>query len=316
MADAPPPAADPPEEDASSSSSSSSSLFAPPTHPAALGKSCALCGADFSGGKRLMRCGGCRAAHYCSREHQAAHWDAHARDCAAEVARREAQEQSGGLVLGAEAAAARDEEKAAAAAAAEAAADRARIEKLDVATLRLELDRRGALAGLPADASREALVAARLSAPAGTAATRAAAYEREERASLLRTCRACDAAIAEEPASTSRCSGCRRVRYCGSTWATRRIHSLSLRNSSLSLRERFFACTQLPPSNTFRFVPARRRPPARRPRSTHDARARGGGGRWRSRALFARAASPLSAAAPPRPHVSSVVKSAALRLIQ
>jgi TPR repeat protein len=215
MADAPPPsafgappAADPPEENASP--------FAPPTHPAAVGKSCALCGADFSNGKRLMRCGGCRTAHYCSREHQAAHWLAHARDCAAEVARREAQEQSGGLVLGAEAASARDEEEAAAARAAEAAADRARIEKLDAAALRLELDRRGALAALPADASREALVVARLCAPAPTAATLAAAAGREERASMLRTCRVCDAAIAEEPASTGRCSGCRRVRYCGS----------------------------------------------------------------------------------------------------
>jgi TPR repeat protein len=162
-----------------------------------------------------MRCGGCRAAHYCSREHQAAHWDAHARDCAAEVARREAQEQSGGLVLGAEAAAARLEEKAAAAAAAEAAADRARIEKLDVAALRLELDRRGALAALPAGASREALVAARLLAPAPTAATLAAAAEREDRASLLRKCRLCDEAMPEEPADLGRCGACKRLRYCG-----------------------------------------------------------------------------------------------------
>jgi hypothetical protein len=217
MADAPPSkgppaAADPPEGD---TSSSSSSAFAPPTHPAALGKTCALCGADFSGGKRLMRCGGCRAVHYCSREHQAAHWDAHARDCAAEVARREAQEQSGGLALGAEAAAARAEEKAAAAAAAEAAEDRARIEKLDVAALHLELDRRGALAGLPEGASRELLIAARLAAPAPTAATLAAAAEREERASLLRKCRLCEQAMSEEPASAGRCAACKRVRYCG-----------------------------------------------------------------------------------------------------
>jgi TPR repeat protein len=186
-------------------------------HPAALGKTCALCDADFSGAKqRLTRCGGCRTTHYCSREHQAAHWDAHARDCAAEVARREVQEHSGGLVLGAEAAAARAEEKAAAAAAAEAAADRKRIEALDVAALRLELDRRGALAGLPKGASREALIAARLAAPAPTPETLAAAADREERASLLRMCRVCSAAIAEEPAGAGRCSGCCRVRYCGS----------------------------------------------------------------------------------------------------
>ena len=108
---------------AEDASASASSFFAVKRtmQPAAVGKSCALCGADFSGGRRLMRCGGCRAVHYCSREHQAAHWDAHARDCAAEVARREAQEQSGGLVLGAEAAQARDEEKAAAAAAGQGA---------------------------------------------------------------------------------------------------------------------------------------------------------------------------------------------------
>jgi TPR repeat protein len=211
-ADGPPSAAADPEEGASSSVSSA---FAPPTHPAAAGKSCALCGADFSNGKRLMRCGGCRAAHYCSREHQAAHWDAHARECAAEVARREAQEQSGGLVLGAEAARARSEEKAAAAAAAEAAEDRARIEKLDAAALRLELDRRGALAGLPVDASREALVAARLCAPSPTPETLSAAAEREDRASLLRRCRLCEALMPEEPVSVGRCAACKRVRYCG-----------------------------------------------------------------------------------------------------
>jgi ankyrin repeat protein len=201
-------------------SSTSSCAFAPPTRPAALGKNCALCGADFSGGKRLMRCGGCRATHYCSREHQAAHWDAHARDCAAEVARREAQEQAGGLVLGAEAAAARAEEKAAAAAAAEAAEDRARIEALDVAALRLELDRRGALAGLPEGASREALIAARLCAPAPTPETLEAAAEREERASLLRACRLCEKALAAAEAGVGPgghlCAVCKRVRFCGS----------------------------------------------------------------------------------------------------
>jgi TPR repeat protein len=195
--------------------------FAPTMHPAAVGKTCALCGADFSGGKRLMRCGGCRAAHYCSREHQAAHWNAHARDCAAEVSRREAQEQSGGLVLSAEAASARAEERAAAAAAAEAAADRARIETLGVAALRLEIDRRGALARLPAGASREALIAARLAAPAPTAATLAAAAEREERASLLRRCRLCEVLMPEEPAGAGSCEACRRVRYCGA--ACRRV---------------------------------------------------------------------------------------------
>jgi transcriptional regulator with XRE-family HTH domain len=57
------------------------------------------------------------------------------------------------------------------------------IEKLDVATLRLELDRRGALAALPAGASREALVATRLCAPAPTPETLSAAAEREDRAS-------------------------------------------------------------------------------------------------------------------------------------
>ena len=60
-ADGAPPAADAPEEGASSFSSA----VAPPTHLAAAGKTCALCGADFSGGRRLMRCGGCRTTHYC-----------------------------------------------------------------------------------------------------------------------------------------------------------------------------------------------------------------------------------------------------------
>jgi TPR repeat protein len=118
-------------------------------------------------------------------------------------------------VLGAEAAAARAEEKAAASRAAEATEDRARIEKLDAATLRLELDRRGALAGLPAGASREALIAARLCAPAPTPETLSAAAEREDRASLLRRCRLCELLMPEEPASAGRCAACKRVRYCG-----------------------------------------------------------------------------------------------------
>ena len=60
---------DAPSSDPSSSSSSSTSspALAPAfTHPAALGKTCALCGVDFSGGRKLMRCSGCRLAHYCS----------------------------------------------------------------------------------------------------------------------------------------------------------------------------------------------------------------------------------------------------------
>jgi len=203
-------------DDAPSSSSSTPPLAPAFTHPAALGKTCALCGVDFSGGRRLMRCSGCRLAHYCSREHQAAHWAAHAEACNAERARVAAQLSESGLVLGADAVRENAERRAEDERAAAAATERARIEALDAATLRLELDRRGALAALAADASREALAAARLAAPAPTAATLAAAGEREQRALDLRQCRLCEAAMPAEPASVvGRCAACKRVRYCG-----------------------------------------------------------------------------------------------------
>jgi len=208
------------DEDApfSSDPSSSSSTSAPPApsfvHPAALGKTCALCGVDFSGGRKLMRCSGCRLAHYCSREHQAAHWPAHSEACNAEQARVKAQLSESGLVLGAEAAREAAARKAEDERAAAAATERARIEALDAPTLRLELDRRGALAALAADAGREALVAARLAAPAPTPETLAASGEREQRALELRQCRSCEKAMPAEPASTGRCAGCKRVRYC------------------------------------------------------------------------------------------------------
>jgi len=202
------------EAPSSSSSSSSTPLAAPTfTHPAALGKTCALCGVDFSGGRKLMRCRGCRLAHYCSREHQAAHWPTHAEACNAEQARVKAQLSESGLVLGADAVRENAERRAADEAAAAAVIERARIEALDAPTLRLELDRRGALAALVADASHEALVAARLAAPAPTPETLAAAGEREQRALELRQCRSCEKAIPAEPASTGRCSVCKRVRY-------------------------------------------------------------------------------------------------------
>jgi large subunit ribosomal protein L40e len=236
---------------------------APPTHPAAAGKSCALCGADFSGGRRLMRCGGCRTTHYCSREHQAAHWDAHAPACAAEVARREAQEQSGGLVLGAEAAAARAEEEAAAAEAAEAAEELRHVKALDVATLRLELDRRGALARQPADACRETLIAARLLAPAPTPETLAAAAEREERASLLRSCRLCEKALAAE-AVAGLCKVCKRVRFCGSTcfrsgWPRHKAECKAWKDEADGAI--IAVCGSLPGSDTAQEAAAARGPP-------------------------------------------------------
>jgi len=167
------------DDDAPSSSdpsfSSAAAAPAPPApsssssmHPAALGKTCALCGVDFSGGRKLMRCSGCRLAHYCSREHQAAHWPAHSEACNAEQARVKAQLGESGLVLGAEAVRENATRRAADERTAAAAVERARIEALDAATLRLELDRCGALAALAADSSREALVAARRAAPAPT----------------------------------------------------------------------------------------------------------------------------------------------------
>jgi len=58
-------------------------------------------------------------------------------------------------------------------------------------------------------------VAARLAAPAPTPETLAAAGEREQRALDLRQCRVCEKALPAEPASTGRCAGCKRVRYCG-----------------------------------------------------------------------------------------------------
>jgi len=207
------------DEEAPSSDLSSSFTSAPAPapssmHPAALGKTCALCGVDFSGGRKLMRCSGCRLAHYCSREHQAAHWPAHSEACNVEQARVKAQLSESGIVLGADAVRENAERRAEDEAAVATAIERARIEALDAATLRLELDRRGALATLPADADREALVAARLAAPAPTPETLAAAGEREQRALDLGQCRSCEKAIPAEPASTGRCAGCRRVRYC------------------------------------------------------------------------------------------------------
>jgi len=204
-----------------SSSPSSTTAPAPPApssssmHPAALGKTCALCGVDFSGGRKLMRCSGCRLAHYCSREHQAAHWPEHSEACNAEQARVKAQLSESGLVLGADAVRENAERRAEDERAAAAAVERARIEALDAATLRLELNRRGALAALAADASREALVAARLAAPAPTPETLAAAGEREQRALSMAACRLCEKAIPTEPANTGRCAACKRVRYCG-----------------------------------------------------------------------------------------------------
>jgi len=190
-------------------------------HPAALGKTCALCGVDFSGGRKLMRCSGCRLAHYCSREHQAAHWPVHSEACNAEQARVKAQLSESGLVMGADAVRENAERRAEDERAVDSARERARIEALDAATLRLELDRRGALAALAVDTSREALVAARLAAPAPTPETLAASGEREQRALDLRQCRLCEKALPEEPASTGRCAGCKRLRYCGKPCQTR-----------------------------------------------------------------------------------------------
>jgi hypothetical protein len=54
-----------------------------------VGALCALSTCDERGRARLSRCTGCRAAWYCSAEHQAADWARHKRDCrAAQAARR------------------------------------------------------------------------------------------------------------------------------------------------------------------------------------------------------------------------------------
>ena len=90
---------------------------------------------------RQAECQESRASvgHYCSREHQAALWPAHAKACNAEQARVKAQLSESGLVLGADAVRENAERRAEDEAVAAAAVERARIEALDCPTLRLEL---------------------------------------------------------------------------------------------------------------------------------------------------------------------------------
>ena len=136
----------------------------PPREPAGP-KRCLFCGVVLTG--RWKRCGGCHAEFFCSNEHFVAAWPRHAAACNLVREREEAERRAGGLVLTAEAdrelRAARAAAEAAADAAAEDALERARIERLNEAALRRELLRRKI--SLPADAPREALLAARLAAP-------------------------------------------------------------------------------------------------------------------------------------------------------
>lgn len=45
------------------------------------GGECANCGVRAAGEKRLMKCGRCREAHYCSKECQTKHWNIHRKMC-------------------------------------------------------------------------------------------------------------------------------------------------------------------------------------------------------------------------------------------
>jgi TPR repeat protein len=186
----------------------------PPRH-AAEPKRCLFCNVVLTG--RWKRCGGCRAAFFCSRDHFEAAWPAHAAACLVVQEREEAERRAGGLVLSAateqERRAARDAAEAAEAAAAEAAFERARVEGLDARALRRELARREI--ELPADAPREALLAARLAAPEVTEAQVLAFAQRERAAHAWAHCHRCEAELPEPTGTTGRCSGCRRRRYCG-----------------------------------------------------------------------------------------------------
>jgi TPR repeat protein len=186
----------------------------PPRHHADP-KRCLFCGVVLTG--KWKRCGGCRSEYFCSRDHFEAAWPAHAAACLVVQEREEAERRAGGLVLSADTERERREARAAAEAAAEEAEEdaleRARVEGLDERALRRELLRREI--ALPAEAPREALLAARLAAPDPTPEQNLNFVRREVAAHEWAHCRFCERALPDALGTTGRCSGCRRLRYCG-----------------------------------------------------------------------------------------------------
>jgi TPR repeat protein len=179
-------------------------------------KTCAYCGAVLSG--RWLRCTDCKTSFFCSLDHQWRNWPAHREACTRIRLARDAVALAPYAGVDEVEAAVRawfaaQRAEADAEAAAEDALERARIGGLDERALRRELLRREI--SPPADAPREALLAARLAAPDPTPEQNLNFVRREVAAHEWSRCRYCERALPDPLGTTGRCSGCKKLRYCG-----------------------------------------------------------------------------------------------------
>jgi hypothetical protein len=179
----------------------------------------------------------CKTSFFCSLDHQWRNWPAHREACTHIRLARDAVALAPYAGVDEVEAAVRawfaaQRAEADAEAAAEAAADRARIAGLDERTLRRELSRRAI--ELPADAPREALLAARLAAPDPTHEQNLNFVRREVEAHAWAHCHTCERALPDPLGTDGRCSGCKRRRYCGApcskyAWPRHRAECLAWR---------------------------------------------------------------------------------------